>query len=151
VIVALMIFRAFADGRADRALWGSMCNTSNATSNTYKGSLNKMLLSWRMLPGDNAETAFDLYRGIDGEEETKINDQNIGYNQPTHTGYYLGSDLASDEEAWVAGGYTSGIVDITNDPVPYPQNDIIYDLLGRQVKNAASGIYIRDGKKFIIR
>ncbi|MDE6653274.1 MAG: hypothetical protein K2K37_02660 [Muribaculaceae bacterium] len=40
-----------------------MCNTSNATSNTYKGSLNKMLLSWRMLPGDNAASGIYIRDG----------------------------------------------------------------------------------------
>lgn len=28
--------------------------------------------------------------------------QNVGYNQPTNLGYYLGTDLTSDEEAWNA-------------------------------------------------
>ena len=28
--------------------------------------------------------------------------ENIGYNQPTQLGYYLGSDLKSDQEAWSA-------------------------------------------------
>lgn len=76
--------------------------------------------------------------------------QNIGYNQPTHTGYYLGSDLKSDEEAWINGGYTSAVEEI---PVALPENtdDSIYDLMGRKVTNPGPGIYITRGKKIIIR
>ncbi len=40
--------------------------------------------------------------------------ENIGYNQPTNVGYYLGSDLQSDEEAWNAAKdmMNSGTLDI---------------------------------------
>lgn len=62
---------------SERALWGSICGTSNATTNNYKSTLNKLLLSWRMLPGDNAGTAFDLYRTIGDGEEVKVNDAPI--------------------------------------------------------------------------
>lgn len=73
--------------------------------------------------------------------------QNIGYNQPTHTGYYLGSDIKSDEEAWIAGGYTSAVEEI---PVGADDSsDAVYDLTGRKVKNPSEGLYIRDGKKIV--
>lgn len=62
---------------SDRALWGSVCGISNATSKSYNGSLNKMLVSWRMLPGDGKETAFDLYRTVGDGTEEKINDEPI--------------------------------------------------------------------------
>lgn len=76
--------------------------------------------------------------------------QNIGYNQPTQTGYYLGSDLKSDEEAWQAAGNTSGVGDIIFDSA---QNgdDTLYDLTGHKVVNPVPGIYIRNGKKIIVR
>lgn len=57
----------------DRALWGSICGTENATTRPYMETLNKLLISWRMLPGDNADTAFDLYRRIGTGAETKLN------------------------------------------------------------------------------
>lgn len=77
--------------------------------------------------------------------------QNIGYNQPTHLGYYLSSDYTSDQEAWLAGGYIdeSGIEDIV--APDRSADDTVYDLMGRPVANPTSGIYIRNGKKFVVR
>lgn len=52
-----------------RALWGSIAAdpSSGAISlGDYKKANNKILLSWRMLPGDDEETAFDIHRSIDG-------------------------------------------------------------------------------------
>lgn len=74
--------------------------------------------------------------------------QNIGYNQPTHTGYYLGSDLKSDEEAWIAGGYTSDVEEVAD--AIGAENDDTYDLMGRKVINPGPGIYIRHGRKILI-
>lgn len=74
--------------------------------------------------------------------------QNIGYNQPTHTGYYLGSDLKSDEEAWIAGGYTSDVEEVAE--AIEAENDDTYDLMGRKVINPGPGIYIRHGRKILI-
>ena len=55
----------------DRALWGSICNESNVTTsgNDYAGALNKVLITWRMLPGDDENTAFNLWRKV-GETGT---------------------------------------------------------------------------------
>ncbi|MDE6696267.1 MAG: hypothetical protein K2K25_05255, partial [Muribaculaceae bacterium] len=60
-----------AQNMNDRALWGSVCGTSNATY--YNETLDKMLVSWRMLPGDDASTSFDLYRSYSGKSEVKLN------------------------------------------------------------------------------
>ena len=83
--------------------------------------------------------------------QMSVINQNIGYNQPTHTGYYLGSDLTSDEEAWVAGGYTAGLTLPVIDRRPANTDDTIYDLTGRPVVNPAPGLYIQGGKKILIR
>jgi len=61
----------------ERALWGSVCGMSNATTANYKGTLNKVLITWRMLPGDNSGTSFDLYRRVAGGEEVKVNSEPI--------------------------------------------------------------------------
>lgn len=75
--------------------------------------------------------------------------ENIGYNQPTHTGYYLGSDLKSDEEAWIAAGYTSAVEEISTENLP--SDDAYYDLTGRKVANPGKGIYIHHRKKVVIK
>lgn len=75
--------------------------------------------------------------------------QNIGYNQPTHTGYYLGSDYTSDEEIWAASGVTSGVKEIMNAHGIY--DGIYYDLTGRRIVNPGPGIYIHNGEKILIK
>lgn len=75
--------------------------------------------------------------------------QNIGYNQPNHLGYYLGSDLTSDEEAWEAAGFATSVEEISESPV-LPSDDCYYDLTGRKVTNPGKGIYIRSGKKIVM-
>ena len=73
--------------------------------------------------------------------------QNIGYNQPTHTGYYLGSDCASDEEIWAASGDVSAVEKIE---IPDAHSDgLYYDLTGRRVVNPGPDLYIRDGRKIL--
>ena len=81
--------------------------------------------------------------------------ENIGYNQPTHTGYYLGSDLKSDAEAW------SEAAKVQNKDIPTSVNSIathveshdsgIYNLSGQRVNASYKGIIIKEGKKFYTR
>lgn len=86
---------------------------------------------------------------IDHVYEMSALNQNIGYNQPTHTGYYLGSDYTSDEEIWAASGVASGVKEIMN--AQGIHDDIYYDLTGRRVVNPGPGIYIRNGEKILIK
>lgn len=72
-MLGVSAFTAHAVNMDDRALWGSICGTDNATTRNYTETLNKLLISWRMLPGDNAETAFDLYRTLGNGQEKKLN------------------------------------------------------------------------------
>ncbi|MCR4919543.1 MAG: hypothetical protein K5928_06995 [Prevotella sp.] len=78
--------------------------------------------------------------------------ENIGYNQPTNLGYYLGTDLESDEEAWQAGGYTetSGISDIR---MARPNGRSgLYSLTGQRLMSAPrAGLYVKNGRKQIAR
>jgi len=75
--------------------------------------------------------------------------QNVGYNQPSNLGYYLGADLESDEQAWEDGGYTvSAIQSIKNDGASC--SDQTYNLMGQKVTPGARGLYIRNGKKIFI-
>ena len=88
--------------------------------------------------------------------------ENIGYNQPTNTGYYLGSDLTNDAEAWSEAakvqnkGMTMGIEE-THHPFGtsgLSQATTWYDLTGRRISAGSplrKGIYLRDGKKIYIQ
>lgn len=49
-------------------------------------------------------------------------------------------------------GQAAGIGEVLKDvPATCPADDVIYDLSGRRVENPVKGIYIRNGKKFIVR
>ena len=49
-------------------------------------------------------------------------------------------------------GQATGIRNAEMDMIPVRQSSgVIYDLSGRRVENPTPGIYIRDGKKFIVR
>ena len=75
--VGLMLsLHAYADNN-QRMLWGSINGTSNATAGDYTSYNNIILLSWRMLPGDNSETGFDLYRSVNGGAEAKLNSEPV--------------------------------------------------------------------------
>ena len=75
--LALTSFAASSQNVNERALWGSICGTENAVTRNYTSTLHKMLLSWRMLPGDNSETSFDLYRKVGNGKEEKLNAEPI--------------------------------------------------------------------------
>ena len=88
--------------------------------------------------------------------------QQVGYNQPTNVGYYLGSDCFSDSEIWAAarkvendrrtarGEEITGITQLNvNNQV---DSNAWYNLMGQPVsKPSRSGIYIHQGKKMVIR
>ena len=77
--------------------------------------------------------------------------QNIGYNQPTNTGYYLGSDLKNDAEAWAEAEKVQNIIIPTavNTVITHPNSDnsSIYNLSGQRVNASYKGIIIKNGKK----
>ena len=85
--------------------------------------------------------------------------ENIGYNQPTNTGYYLGSDLKNDADAWAEAekvqntGIMTGICDALrlNNKEKMINDNTVYDLQGRRVQSPKRGLYIKDGKKIIIK
>ena len=77
--------------------------------------------------------------------------QQVGYNQPNNLGYYLGSDLTSDREAWEAGGYMStGIVTVESDQNTVADNPYYYTLGGQRMTTPpAKGMYIYKGRKHL--
>lgn len=50
-------------GTDNRMMWASICGNSKVTTSgtEYVKEIGKLLLSWRMLPEDSWDTAFDLY------------------------------------------------------------------------------------------
>ena len=76
--------------------------------------------------------------------------QQVGYNQPNHVGgYFLGTGMDFNEVPLV-----TEIQDVTVDKNKQNADgdDKVYDLSGRQVENpTAPGIYIKNGKKFIVK
>ena len=57
---------------SQRALWASVNGAKNASLGDYQQHTGKVLVTWRMLPGDDATTGFDLYRRIGNGRETRI-------------------------------------------------------------------------------
>ena len=84
--------------------------------------------------------------------------ENVGYNQPTNVGYYLGSDYANDAEIWAAAKVAdkaresifSGISTMSIS-TPATVRKGIYSLSGQKVEKPAHGLYIIDGKKVYVR
>ena len=81
--------------------------------------------------------------------------ENIGYNQPTNLGYYLGTDLKSDAAAWEAA---APMMSRQVTPIHLVEQDkrqindgAYYNLLGQKVENPSNGIFIVNGKKVIIK
>lgn len=76
--------------------------------------------------------------------------ENVGYNQPPNLGYYLGTDLTSDREAWEEGGYlVTGIQDVTKE-TPSSSDDSYYTLSGQRLSGEPQhGVYIHQGKKIV--
>lgn len=74
--LALIAIPMMADSN-QRMLWGSINGADDASAKVYRSYNNTILLSWRMLQGDDEFTAFDLYRSADGGAEEKLNSEPI--------------------------------------------------------------------------
>jgi rhamnogalacturonan endolyase len=86
--------------------------------------------------------------------------ENVGYNQPTNVGYYMGSDQ-TDEEIWAAASKAEadrmaarGVTAITAPTAiaAAPADDAWYNLMGQKVDAPAPGrVYIHGGKKVFVK
>jgi rhamnogalacturonan endolyase len=85
--------------------------------------------------------------------------QQVGYNQPTNLGYYLGSDRKSDQEIWAAAAKVEagrlaaqqkqlGISTATADRAA---DDSWYSLTGQKVERPRNGIFIHKGRKVHVK
>lgn len=89
--------------------------------------------------------------------------ENVGYNQPTNVGYYLTSDYTSDAEIWSAANKAeadrqaalkqtlTGISATLNEKGKMINDKFLYDLQGRQVDTLSRSIYIKNGRKFVVK
>jgi len=85
--------------------------------------------------------------------------ENVGYNQPTNVGYYLGSDYTSDAEIWEAAAKVeaerlaaleqtlTGINEVRGKMSSEVRSGY-YTLSGQKVDTPRRGIYIKNGKKY---
>jgi rhamnogalacturonan endolyase len=74
--------------------------------------------------------------------------EQVGYNQPTNIGsYYLGSDM---DFSLVPLG-DPAINGVKTIAFGTHQDNRIYDLSGRMVQHPKAGIYVRNGRKYIVR
>lgn len=112
----------------------------------YQNANNKVLLTWLM---------------TDHTYYMQAIHENVGYNQPTNVGYYLTSDYASDTEIWAAAAKAEAdrlaaleqtLTGIDN--VRSKMSEVrsgYYTLNGQKVDTPRCGIYIRNGRKVVIR
>ena len=70
--------------------------------------------------------------------------QNVAYNQPPHLGYYLPDYIES-----FRGIEPTGILNIEADKTKTDSK--FYNLMGMPVEQPAKGVYIKNGKKLIVR
>ena len=108
-----------------RALWGSIAadNANGAISlGDYKSANNKILLSWRMLPGDDEETAFDIYRSIDGGATwTCLNNPNGVANKGIKATNYSLSPGSSRADQMFRLTYSRDTTTLARYTMPYAQ------------------------------
>lgn len=71
--------------------------------------------------------------------------QNIGYNQPNNLGYYLGTDMDKSQVPLPTSIHSVAT------PHANSSDAHFYDLSGRLVSHPMKGLYIRNGKKIVIR
>jgi len=80
--------------------------------------------------------------------------EQVGYNQPTNIGgYYLGYDMDFTKVPVLGGGEapaSNAIKEIASEP-NRKTDGRFYDLSGRVVEHPTAGLYIRNGKKIIVR
>lgn len=82
--------------------------------------------------------------------------QQVGYNQPNHIGgYYLGVGMDMSQ---VPTGLEptpipdpTGIREVRQSVNSSLTDDVIYDLSGRRVQSPRHGIYLRNGRKILVR
>ena len=71
--------------------------------------------------------------------------QNVAYNQPPHLGYYLPDFIESFQ-----GADPTGIIEVSGSRIQDSSSEI-YNLQGQRVEKASHGIFLRGGKKYVVK
>ena len=71
--------------------------------------------------------------------------QNVAYNQPPHLGYYLPDFIESFQ-----GADPTGIIEVSGSRIQDSSSEI-YNLQGQRVEKASRGIFLRGGKKYVVK
>lgn len=71
--------------------------------------------------------------------------QNVAYNQPPHLGYYLPDFIESFQ-----GADPTGIIEVSGSRIQDSSSET-YNLQGQRVEKASHGIFLRGGKKYVVK
>ncbi len=71
--------------------------------------------------------------------------QNVAYNQPPHLGYYLPDFIESFQ-----GADPTGIIEVSGFRIQDSSSEI-YNLQGQRIEKASHGIFLRGGKKYVVK
>lgn len=87
--------------------------------------------------------------------------QQVGYNQPTNVGYYLGADNENDQVIWAAAAKVESdrlaardgsLTRVLPVQLAVTKNDSWFNLMGQQVDVPfRGGVYIHQGKKVFVK
>lgn len=138
-------------------LQGTVGQSNNSTKATPCLSAD-IFGDWReeLILRNNTDDGLNIYSTItatDYRVPTLMHDhvyrlgvawQNVAYNQPPHLGYYLPDYIESFQ-----GVEPTGIVEVQAKAAS--GRSPIYNLNGQRVQNASHGIFVRDGKKYVVK
>ena len=103
------------------------------------------------LPTQDFKQHRGMWASINNVTDASLGDEQVGYNQPTNIGgYYLGSDMDFSKVPLIDPETTS-IQGVTNQLPQVMKYNRYYDLSGRVVERPKAGLYVRNGKKLIVR
>ena len=105
----------------------------------------------KVTPTYSVATESDLFTpSINGAALKAVAGQNAGYG-------YINVTVDDGETQWTQRfgiavvGQATGISELSNEMVTTDRNAPIFDLQGRRISKPAKGLYIQNGKKYIIR
>lgn len=143
------------DGMPSRTLYFKPATAEESVETGFAGTLGRKVLSdYNASTGSEDGSIYYILAKKDGRvafyylEENASGEMAIGNNKA----YYIYSGTSAAKPSALSfsfGDETTGIGGIKE--VAPSNGESIYDLSGRHVSNPSKGVYIRGGKKFVIR